>query len=352
MTDSSPTSPAIKLRKKKADNTRPIRDEYEYERRWPRRRGRYEIETQCTSCQWWFDSFDPDAKKCHICVTPPPPLVETTKAPSTQIPVSTSTVQENEAPQTAPNPFPAMGTQLGTTQLEWGIPAYEAGDSSTQYQTYPQEFGASFGHPYSPGIASSSLGGYSPNQLWGQDYGMLPFSLNELCGQEYNMSHNPASDSTTSPNSSVFIPNQMMTQEYNTPSIQSINFEQGHSHPPDNMPNQTQGEGYVQPRDTLGLGNAMPSQEEIGEASSNTSNTTTSYVRPLRPLRPLLPRELPADDMASSTNVQPYKGDDMARSGSKDANRRHQRSKKHTSVETGNKRLLKPKDTDYKRGEK
>ncbi|KAK5631070.1 hypothetical protein RRF57_006785 [Xylaria bambusicola] len=292
-------------RRRKADNARPVRDGYEYERRWPRRRGRYEIETQCTGCQWWFDSFDPDAKKCHICATPPLPLVKKTETPNTRMPIPTSTVQQNEAPQTASNPSPWLGTPLDTTQLEWGMPTYEAGGSSTQYQTYPQDLGASFGQSCSPGIASSSLVGYLPNQLWGQDHGMLPYSLNELGGQGYNnMSHTPASDFTTSPNSSGYISNLMLTQKYDTPSSPFTNFEQTHNLPPDNMPNQIGSLGYAQPWDTLGLGITMPSQEANGGAGSNTSNSTSSRLRPLRPLRPLLPREPPADDTASSANAR------------------------------------------------
>ncbi|KAI1117358.1 hypothetical protein F5Y14DRAFT_380943 [Nemania sp. NC0429] len=42
-------------------------DQYEWARRWPRRRGGFEIEKQCARCRWWFDSFDPQCTKCHIC---------------------------------------------------------------------------------------------------------------------------------------------------------------------------------------------------------------------------------------------------------------------------------------------
>lgn len=49
------------------------------ERRWPLKRGGYAIEKQCSVCRYWFDSFDPERRRCHVCLdskedTPPPPV--------------------------------------------------------------------------------------------------------------------------------------------------------------------------------------------------------------------------------------------------------------------------------------
>ncbi|KAJ3573191.1 hypothetical protein NPX13_g4791 [Xylaria arbuscula] len=349
---SSPPSRVVK-RKAKADRARPARDAYEHEKRWPRRRGRYEIEAQCIECKWFFDSFDPDAKKCRICdppPPPPPPLVETTKAPATE---QLSIMQQNQAPQTASNPSTWSETPGEATQLQWSIPAHEAGGDSAQYQAYPQDLQASLGPVHSPGMVSSPPIGYLSNQVWGQDYVMsppLPYSdgSNQSlmgsylpkgpCEQGYNIPSSPPSYLTTSPsNHSMFPANQGLTQGYNALSSPFTYFDPAQT--------QTQAEEYPQPGDTSGLGITLPSQEASEGSGANKPQATIPSFRPLRPLRPLLPRETPLDNTASTITDQPQKDDHKSSSRSKAATRFRR------SLNTQNLVAIapKPNDTDKKK---
>lgn len=267
--------------------------------------------------------------------------MEITKAPATSVPVPT--VQQNQAPLTATNPSPSPRE---STQLQWSI----GHDIGTQYHTYSQNFGVSLGSYHSPGIVSSPPAGHLSNQLWGQDYMIpppLPYSngpdMNFMAGylpdrsneQGYNMPPDHTSYPTTLPgNPSMFTPNQMVTQEYNTLSNPLMYSDPAQG--------QTLSEEYLQQRDMSGLGITMPSQEAKEGSRPDHSRGLISNFRSLRPLRPLLPRETPPDDTASTVTVQPQKNDDKVRSGGKDGTRFRQSSYKQKLVEIA----PKPDNTD------
>ncbi|KAJ2986893.1 hypothetical protein NUW58_g4814 [Xylaria curta] len=128
------------------------------ERRWPLKRGGYNIEHQCRRCQWWFDSFDPERTLCHLCLEEEPQ--GSSEGASTSMP----TVQRTEITPGAPS-----------TSSLFDLPAAENMQlSNSQYQLYGQEYGATPNPAISPGMATGVSGEYMPmpSQIWQQGYGM------------------------------------------------------------------------------------------------------------------------------------------------------------------------------------
>ncbi|KAI0914283.1 hypothetical protein F4823DRAFT_398024 [Ustulina deusta] len=359
MPASSPPSSTVGPREIKNDSTWPVRDGYEFDKRWPRRRGRYEIETQCSGCQWWFDSFDPSATKCRICSTPQP--VEKTEAPKTPVPMPL--VQQNEVPQAVPNPLPWFGTSVENAQLDWSTPPCAPGGGSTQYQMHGQDFGTTLSPPHSYGIISGPPAGYMPYQFWGQDYGISPnlpysagsfsnpvggYTQNETYEQGYNVLPNPPYYPTTTPNVlGIYTPNQALTQEYDTPSNQSLYSGAAFSPQPAYIPHQTRSTEDPKPGNTSGQGVNMPSQGRKRRTKLGNTKTTTSH---LRPLRPLLPREPAPDKTPSTATVQPRDKDNKRESDNKSPARQSGRLSENKSSGIDNSQSPKPNRSNRKKG--
>ncbi|KAI1425916.1 hypothetical protein F5Y12DRAFT_326545 [Xylaria sp. FL1777] len=219
--------PRAKRQRGRISGTQPASDTSEFEKRWPTRRGHYEIETQCSQCHWWFDSFDPGADKCCKCVYPLP--IGETGEPNPLAPMPP--IQQNEVPPAASNPSPWPGTFVEDMPLD---PALTPSD-----QTYGQGFEVIPTAPYFTGTISSPPGGDMPAQMWGQDYSISPclpycaeptipsfveaYTQNQTYEQGYNMSLNSFYYPMTPPKpSKMYTLDQTMVQECDTPSHLSL----------------------------------------------------------------------------------------------------------------------------------
>ncbi|KAI0865207.1 hypothetical protein F4860DRAFT_348364 [Xylaria cubensis] len=240
---------------------------YQYctERRWPRKRGGYKIEKQCSACKWFFDSFDPEREVCHPCSKgdPQPPQIEAS------IPIPTA--QQSEVPRALPYPLQSFDVP--------GVADTELGD--TQYQAYGQGYGAAFDPTYSQGTLSSLPGGYNiPGQTWEQGYDMSFTSSDPTGGfiqnQAFAQGHIALPDllypSEIISNPLVeYTPNQQRGQECSMPTDPSSSFgTQSYSTG-----------GYIQ----------NPNYYQGDGSSSTLSQHPVAPVPVAKPLRPILPRE-------------------------------------------------------------
>ncbi|TRX89541.1 hypothetical protein FHL15_009585 [Xylaria flabelliformis] len=239
--------------------------QYSMERRWPRKRGGYNIEKQCSACKWFFDSFDPECEVCHSCSegAPQPPQVEAS------IPILTA--QQSEVPRALPYPLQSFGVP--------GVANTELGD--TQYQAYGQGYEAGFDPTYSQGTLSNLPGGYNiPGQIWAQGYDMSFTSSDPMGGftqnQAFAQGHVALPDilypsETMSNPLAEYTPNQQQGQECSMPIDPSSSFgTQSYSTG-----------GYIQ----------NPNYYQ-GDGSSSTLSQHPDVPVPIaKPLRPILPRE-------------------------------------------------------------
>ncbi|KAI1753628.1 hypothetical protein F4782DRAFT_529511 [Xylaria castorea] len=251
---------------------RPIRkseNQYTVERRWPRKRGGYEIETRCSICRWFFDSFDPERKLCHLC------LEGNLQPPLDDASIPSPTIQQSEVPQTLPDPLHSFDVPgVENTQLD-----------NTQYQAYGQGYGAAYDPAYSQGTLSGFPGGCNiPGQMWAPGYDMSlnssdptgGYRQDQAYGQGYVTSPDLSFSSGTMSNPLVgYTPSQGWGQEYgNMPINPSSSFG--------TLSNPTG--GYIQNQNYYQEDSAFSNiPQHPNEAE------TTSPER--KPLRPLLPRE-------------------------------------------------------------
>ncbi|KAI0966695.1 hypothetical protein F4678DRAFT_466293 [Xylaria arbuscula] len=323
----STSSPHRLARESQNENALSIKDGYEFEKRWPRRRGKYEIETQCSKCRWWFDSFDPSANACGKCLNSLP--VNGTETPDSLIPIPL-----DEVSQTVPNSSPWFGTEVENVQ---SARFEDPGGSSTQYQTNGQDFGITANHPRFPGIISSPPVECMPDQLWGQEYDMFPYlsdsagisstfeeyTQNQTYEQGYSMPPSLSYYPTTAPNSSeMYTANRTVMREPSSSSHLSLYSEITLNPPLDNTPSQP-GQKFVD------HGVNTTAQGPIRRTSLKNAGSTAPY---LRPLRPLLPREPSPDESPSTTTTTQLHHDNHKRqSGNKAPARRRGSSSTTTS---------------------
>ncbi|KAH8159731.1 hypothetical protein CIB48_g8522 [Xylaria polymorpha] len=254
------------------------------ERRWPLKRGGYAIEKQCSVCRYWFDSFDPERRRCHVCLdskedTPPPPV-------NTSIP--NPAVQQSEVPQALLNPLPLFDVPaVENTQLD-----------NTQYQQYGQGCIASPDLPFSTGMMSSLSGGYNmPNQMWGQGYDMSlnssefagvmsdpmgGYTQNQMYGGGYLMSPDLSFPSGTMSNPlGMYTPDQQWGQEFNMPLDPSNSFGTLQCTTGGYMQNQAYQQGNGSSFDNFPQNSYEGIQPKMAQPT----------VPKPKPLRPLLPRD-------------------------------------------------------------
>ncbi|KAI1745993.1 hypothetical protein F4680DRAFT_463363 [Xylaria scruposa] len=285
--------------------------QYSTERRWPRKRGGYKIEKQCSACKWFFDSFDPEREVCHLCPKgyPPPPQVDAS--------IPSPTVQQSELPQALPNPLQSFDVP--------GVANTQSGD--TQYQAYGQGYGSASDPTYYQRALSSLPRGHDiPGQIWAQGYDMsfnssyptegLIQDQDQAFAQGYVAFPDLSFPSEAVSNPLVeYTPNQQWRQGYGSMPIDPSSSFGTQSYPTGGcIQNQNcyQGDG-------------------ASSAPSQHPDKAKTPVRIAKPLRPLLPRERtpqrPAeseseskdnDDNSQSKECGPYRAPLKRKSAHKD----------------------------------
>ncbi|KAI0490499.1 hypothetical protein F4859DRAFT_520286 [Xylaria cf. heliscus] len=267
------------------------------DRRWPRKRGGYKIEKQCSVCKWWFDSFDPERKTCHKCPKgdpQPPPVNASMLNPN---------LLQSAVPRALPNPWQLFDMSgVENMQLD-----------NTQYRAYGQGYGTTFDPGYPSGTLPSLSAGYNmPNQMREQGYdmslGSSDFSgtMSGLAGiytqdQPYGQGYITSPDLSDSSFSATLsdplgeymfsppigcTPDQQWGQDYNMPVDPSYSFGTLPYPISGYMESQTSYQGE-------GSSFSSPPQEPNQVVKPNEAGATASK---LRPLRPLLPSILPKPD--------------------------------------------------------
>ncbi|KAI1305662.1 hypothetical protein F5Y03DRAFT_406281 [Xylaria venustula] len=292
-------------RKSQIDNARPIKDGYEFEKRWPRRRGKYEIETQCRLCRWWFDSFDPSADTCGKCLNSL--SVNETEAKEPLIPMPL-----NEVSQAVPTPLPWFETEISNYQAD--TPCI----SGTQYRTNEQDSSITANYPYFPEIISGPPVDYIPDQLWGQGYDLFPYvspsfgisspfeeyTQNQTYEQGYSMSPNLSYYPTTAPNlSEMYTSSRTLVQEHDA-SSHLTPYSEATSNPPLGDTPSRSGQNFIDQEVNT------TAQAPTQKTNLQNSGRTAPY---LRPLRPLLPRDPFPDEFPSTTTTTQLQDDNHER---------------------------------------
>ncbi|KAI0460005.1 hypothetical protein F5B21DRAFT_454954 [Xylaria acuta] len=258
--------------------------QYGAEKRWPKKRGGYKIEKQCSVCTWWFDSFDPERKMCHLCLEGNP------QQPPVTASMPDPTVQQSEVPQELLDSLQLFDVPVvGNTQLD-----------NTQYHACGQGFGATFVPAYFPETLSSLAGGgYNmPSPMWTPGYDMSPgssdfagtmsdpaggYTQGQTYGQGYITSPTLSFSSTMSNPLGVYTPSQQWGHEYNMSSDPSCSFG--------TLPGPTG--GYTQNYQGDGSSfSSLPQQPNEGIQP----NEAGARAPKSKPLRRLLPRDKSGGD--------------------------------------------------------
>ncbi|KAI0552094.1 hypothetical protein F4679DRAFT_592603 [Xylaria curta] len=263
--------------------------------RWPRKRGGYRIEKQCSVCKWFFDSFDPEREVCHLCRKgdPPPPQVDAS--------IPSPIVQQSNVLQALPNPLPSFDVP--------GVANTQSGN--TQYQAYGQRYGSASDPTYSQGTYSSLPGGpYKPGQIWAQSYmsSSSPYPTEGLIQDQAFAQGYIASPDLSFPSEAIsnprveYTPNQQWGQAYSSMPIDPSSSFGTPPYPTGGyIPNQNYYQGD-------GSSSALPRHPEKAKPP----------VRVAKPLRPLLPRERTPQRPAES---EPKDNDDNGQSKESGAHR-------------------------------
>ncbi|KAI0411419.1 hypothetical protein F5X98DRAFT_54848 [Xylaria grammica] len=293
---------------------------YEFSKRWPRKRGNYEIEKQCSQCRWWFDSFNPKANTCSVCLQqePEPLAAQETDASNTQA-------------ETAPSPPSSFSPVVGNPQLNIVTQYnYASTTGNTYYQTPGHDSNLPYsgwtspnpGGPPNPGEPPYFREGYAPQpQTSAQPYGLsnnlggiinnsLVGSLhNPMAGSTHphaccihnrNNSNNPEYEDflkmpvnppynpgTTPHYPGMYTPNETWAQGHNMASNRCFNTNEEPGPWGAPIPNQTQDTGQYVPHNTGNEGAGVPSMGLGEEVGPDDAWATQSQLRRLLPRGPL-----------------------------------------------------------------
>ncbi|KAF2964446.1 hypothetical protein GQX73_g9122 [Xylaria multiplex] len=296
---------------------------YRFEKRWPRKRGGYEIEKQCSKCQFYYDSFDPSADKCRVCLGEgsKPPSNKKPSAPNTKVPVPPLTQRTEPLEAAVPAP---LSLSNGISQLDWF--AHAPGSGSLQYQTSGQDRGASC---VPDGIPIHLE--YTSNANLARCFS-VPSSPS---GSVHNNLIDPIHSIIADP-----VNNYNYFQQYTLGGCDFINPSQLLGGAPNPLggytPGQPQGTGYCTPRSTYHEGIGPSSQGPREGSDMSSARTTIPRLRQLLP-RATSPKETPSTVTAEHKGVN-VSGNDKGESHEKGTSQNPESADRNGSPEAGDRR--------------